>query len=269
MEINTNLPTSFWDNVFRSPNCWEWQGRKNKRVNGYGWFYYQGKQQLAHRLVCKDIPPGACVLHRCDNPACVNPDHLFFGSKADNAQDAVSKNRDAAFKTAKLTHEAVRELRDLPRTVEVAREYAARYGVSLSSINQVQNHHTWKRVDTGPKKPFKPVPRVGEMAGNVKITEEDVHAIRREYKGYGDGTRLARRHGLTPGAIQAIVTNKRWSHLPWEEGVVPHVPRSPKEAHPPKPPPAPKAPKARKLSPQRKRLERMARRRAKRAHLSP
>jgi len=75
--------------------CIEWAGNRLKA--GYGRRKINGKHYLAHRLVWEvvngEIPPGLCVLHRCDNPPCVNIDHLFLGTLKDNADDMLIKRR--------------------------------------------------------------------------------------------------------------------------------------------------------------------------------
>ncbi len=95
----------FWNKVNKVPSgCWEWAGGKN---NGYGVLCVSGKTIKAHRyawiLTNGEIPKGegyhgTCVLHKCDNPSCINPDHLFLGSNADNVRDRVAKNRSNALK---------------------------------------------------------------------------------------------------------------------------------------------------------------------------
>lgn len=75
--------------------CVEWIGARN--ADGYGLTRTEGKQRLAHRVSYERsngvIPDGLCVLHRCDNPPCLNPDHLFVGTRGDNAKDCTAKGR--------------------------------------------------------------------------------------------------------------------------------------------------------------------------------
>ncbi|MFA8692963.1 HNH endonuclease signature motif containing protein, partial [Escherichia coli] len=75
--------------------CEIWQGSKTK--GGYGLRYYQGKVQLAHRVSYKlnkgEIPEGLVVMRSCDNPSCVNPEHLSLGTQSDNRKDCLDKGR--------------------------------------------------------------------------------------------------------------------------------------------------------------------------------
>jgi hypothetical protein len=79
-----------------SNNCWIWTGAKN--YNGYGRFKYKKKMYGAHRfayiLYKEDIPEELCVCHTCDNPSCVNPDHLWLGTRKENNKDMIRKGRD-------------------------------------------------------------------------------------------------------------------------------------------------------------------------------
>lgn len=157
----------FWQFVNKNApaGCWLWtggvSGRKTDKQRGYGRFRAGAsgsKQVSAHRfslaLAGKDVPEGVLVLHKCDTPSCVNPDHLFFGDARDNANDAVKKKRmrglfskgqDAKRGNAnkKLNTESVRNIRDDNRST---REIAAQYNVSSSTIMLIKNRKTWVGV---------------------------------------------------------------------------------------------------------------------------
>lgn len=91
----------FWDKVDKNgpkilkTKCWVWTAFKNKL--GYGHFKAKGFSPYAHRASWEinigPIPVGMLVCHKCDNPSCIRPDHLFIGTNADNKRDCVSKDR--------------------------------------------------------------------------------------------------------------------------------------------------------------------------------
>ena len=77
-------------------DCWLWQGGKNNL--GYGMIRDENKMRTSHRVSYEEhnqvkIPKGMCVCHRCDNPACINPNHLWLGTRGDNMQDMITKGR--------------------------------------------------------------------------------------------------------------------------------------------------------------------------------
>lgn len=88
----------FWKRVDKSPHpkgCWLWTGSKNRQ--GYGETMFRKRHlranRVAYELANGPIPEGLMVLHSCDNPPCVNPDHLFLGTGTDNMQDCIRKGR--------------------------------------------------------------------------------------------------------------------------------------------------------------------------------
>lgn len=132
--------------------CWIFEGCLNAK--GYGDFCISGNEhRLAHRVSYEifkgPIPKGAFVLHSCDIPSCVNPDHLRVGTQRDNMQDCIRRGRNgtAGVKNefSKLTDEAVKEIRASSASLSVL---AAKFNVAISSISQVRNWKTWKHVKT-------------------------------------------------------------------------------------------------------------------------
>jgi len=136
--------------------CWDWRGPLNTTGGGYGIIRFNTqKRVLAHR-VSHDIFVGPVgmfnVLHSCDRPICVQPLHLRVGTQSDNVRDAVERDRwvPAAAHSrgeehglAKLTESDVRIIlsRPLPQ-----RELAARFGISRSTVQQIQSGKTWRHV---------------------------------------------------------------------------------------------------------------------------
>lgn len=130
--------------------CWLWTGCKNKA--GYGRFNYNGKilnaQRASYLLFVEEIPEGYQVCHECDNPSCVNPDHLFIGTIADNMRDRDEKGR-MADKRGKLngrsvlTEKQVLFIRNDTRSGNII---AKEYGVARSTINRIRKKKTWSHL---------------------------------------------------------------------------------------------------------------------------
>lgn len=131
--------------------CWLWLGSLSQK--GYGVVWYGGKNIKAHRLSWfafrHDEPAnGLHVLHRCDNRACVNPEHLFIGTHQENIADMVAKGRQqrrpgALHNMARLTEDQAKAILTDPRS---ARVVAAIYGVSKSTISMLRSGHNWKHL---------------------------------------------------------------------------------------------------------------------------
>lgn len=135
----------FWAKVRKSEGCWLWIGAT--RRDGYGHFKLNGKAVAAHRVAYElgngPIPDGLYVCHRCDVRNCCRPSHLFLGTCADNLRDMVAKGRSKKHPT-RLTAAQVVEIR-----ASSARRYdlAQQFGVSLLTISQIRNGHTWKHLN--------------------------------------------------------------------------------------------------------------------------
>ncbi len=145
----------FWSKVDkRGPGeCWPWL--RFRTGAGYGHFSLNGRNVLAHRTAWLfangEIPIGLCVCHRCDNPACCNPVHLFLGTLAENVADMKAKRRartsdrrGANNPRARLKQSDVDEIRSRHASGDVtAQELAAAYGVGLSHVYKIVSNKSW------------------------------------------------------------------------------------------------------------------------------
>lgn len=132
--------------------CWIWHGARNSF--GHGQLYRGGPKSggrrllIAHRVSWElhhgSIPDGLCVLHKCDVPACVNPDHLFLGTKADNSADMIIKGRQKTgeqLPQSKLTWAQIDAIRRCSLT---HKEIATLCGVSTGHISIIKNDLLWR-----------------------------------------------------------------------------------------------------------------------------
>lgn len=139
--------------IVSKANCWLTDLACNFD-GGYPQIEINGKIRRLSRVMFElykgEITPGKLVCHQCDNPACINPDHLFLGTPKDNSMDMIIKNRQAkGFQhgRAKLNEEKVLEIkRDLAETNLTQKEIAKKYGVSKMNISHIKNGHLWSHV---------------------------------------------------------------------------------------------------------------------------
>lgn len=127
--------------------CWQWRAHTDK--NGYGVLPGDRQNTRAHRLSYEihngQIPDGLIVCHHCDNPGCVNPDHLFVGTTKDNAQDALKKRRHYVGEKngrSKLTEENVKEI--LHSNLN-GQQLADKFDVTRHTVNNVRRGKTWQK----------------------------------------------------------------------------------------------------------------------------
>ena len=139
----------------KSDGCWEWKAYIN--CDGYGQYGNGGRMHGAHRISYRiyngEIPHGMYVCHHCDNPRCVNPEHLFLGTQADNMHDCSVKGRKSPSGSvgerhgmSKLSASQVIEIRERNSNGERGSELADEYGMSRSAISLIVNRHIWKSI---------------------------------------------------------------------------------------------------------------------------
>lgn len=144
----------FWLKTKDINGCLVWQA--SRQTNGYGQFSYKGKNRRAHRVAYElthgTIPEGMCVCHSCDNPLCVNPDHLWLGTQAENLRDMRAKKRandpclkGSAAGNVKLTEDDVENIRANRMNLKQT-ELATLYGVTQSSISNIQSRKSWTHI---------------------------------------------------------------------------------------------------------------------------
>lgn len=174
-----DLEKRFWQKVKKSSGCWSWTAAIF--TWGYGAFQVEGKAMRAHRvswvLAYGPVPDGLCVLHKCDNPACVRPDHLFLGTTADNMKDRDLKGRNA---------------------------HGARHGSVLhpGRLPCGDAHYSKTRPELVPR---------GDRSGRSKLTEALVARIRSEHIPYKVSyAALAKKYGVHAETIGRVVRGDFW-----------------------------------------------------------
>lgn len=142
----------FWSKVDKAGECWLWTGARNDL--GYGSFSADGRHtELAHRTAWRltqgTIPDGILICHRCDNPPCVRPKHLFAGTNTDNVADQMAKGRRHDTRgtkngRAKLNGDQIAEIRSRYQQPGVRiLDLAAEFGVSKSQIWNIVSKSQW------------------------------------------------------------------------------------------------------------------------------
>ena len=197
IEITESVERRFWARVNKDGpiqdhckelgKCWTWTAGK---VKGYGRIHASGKPRYATHVALAihgiQNTNSLCALHKCDNPSCVNPSHLYYGTDADNHADMVSRGRSfAGFKiipcppekrqkgelasSSKLSNNQVLEIVELVKAGNRHRDIAKKFGVAKPQISMIMNGKTWSSV-TGFSRPNKPF--------GHKLSVEDVEKIR-------------------------------------------------------------------------------------------
>lgn len=142
----------FWRKVSKTEGCWNWTGSKTQ--GGYGRFWDGSKVINAHWFLLQKTPGfGEMACHTCDNPACVNPDHIFVGTQFDNMRDCVDKKRSANVRRcgeshplSKLSHDKAFLIKAFPRFHGSISFLSKKTGLCRLTIQQIKDGLSWKHL---------------------------------------------------------------------------------------------------------------------------
>lgn len=195
--------------------CWKWRGAKDR--DGYGIFdaewkgvRYTKAHRFSYAFHLGEDPGLRQVLHRCDNPECTNPEHLFLGSNADNMADKIAKGRARVARgeesgPAILSESQARAILADPRPYA---EISSEYGVATSTISSLKNRDSWRHLEVSA---IKGNPNRTHRRGvSDKITPEIVREIRASKE---QGKVLAQRYGISPQSVTDIRKRRSWAHV--------------------------------------------------------
>ena len=203
--MNKEQLNRFWEkvDVRGQDDCWEWLGCKSG--GGYGNFSINRKSYVASRvmytLYFDKIPDGMFVSHKCDNPSCVNPNHLFIGTANDNNQDRSRKGRN----NSKLTRADINEIRKLYNETDISQlSLAKTYNVDNALISLIIANKLWK--DENYKRKIKP----GKNKYLKRLTDQDILEIRQLYKsGIYNQTEISKIYNVSSSYICLVVNDKK------------------------------------------------------------
>lgn len=239
------LAAKFWPLAkAQASGCWEWQGGVDKSI-GYGYLSFRGRKIGAHRMAFMlahgEIPAGAMICHHCDNPPCVNPDHLYAGNAKTNIRDAINRGR-AVFPptdpevhvrgegspNALLTAENVVEMRRIMAAGGTTFELLAlSFGVSMVTARDAVHGKTWAHLPLAiaipPKKaqpPKKSNPRKhvqmqvrGERVGNARLDSNKALEIRKRAIAGVTEHQLAHDFGVKKSTVHDVISGRCWRHV--------------------------------------------------------
>lgn len=211
LDFETDWPRLIAKAVVVESGCWEWQAAT--RSNGYGAFgvmkdgrhVVRGAHVVAYALANGVELPESCVLHRCDNRCCINPDHLFLGTQRDNIDDMRSKGRHCygvRRNNAALKDSSVAFIRSAYRDeTHTNAQLSDIFGVSPQVVSSVAYGRTWRHV-----------PGSLHSVSRSKLDERSVKEIRALHAAGRRTKDLAASYGVSTSTISNIIAGRKWRH---------------------------------------------------------
>lgn len=206
----------FHSQYSRGDGCWEWKGTLNQ--GGYGKFRSISASRVAWIYANGPISKGQQVCHSCDNRKCVNPDHLFLGSIADNMQDKVAKNRQAKgskIGVSILNEQMVLDIRKMRISGCEFEEIAKTFNISWWLVRSLCKDRHWKHVPLGDEssavKHIRKPPK-GSAQWKAKLTEEKVTEIKKMLAEGMIVKTIAEKMNISLSAIYDIKQGRTWTH---------------------------------------------------------
>jgi hypothetical protein len=202
--------------------CWGWAGHIGQ--SGYASLTFNNEKFRVNRLIVTcfhDEEIGDYLaLHKCDNPSCVNPEHIYKGTPKDNVQDCIERDRRADVNGEKngnaiLERDDVLEIYDmLEETNKSYEEISNKYGVKSCTIERIKNGRLWTELKKETGVTFDNERRSGSTNGNAKVDEDIVREIRKKYE-YEDYSRgdLFDEYDISKWVIEKIIYNQSWKHV--------------------------------------------------------
>lgn len=211
-----SIEDRFMQRVRKTDSCWLWLGSKDR--DGYPLFMaeingerFRKGHRVSYAMFRGKVGNGILVCHTCDNPSCVNPDHLFLGTSDDNMKDKAAKGRSRVPQGEKSPHAKLTQEQAQAILID-ARPYIAianEYGISATTVGSIKQRASWPEL-SGVAVKAKRLGRQGSACYRAVLTDDDVRLIR---SSADTGKSLAEHFKVSRSTITDIRKNRSWKHI--------------------------------------------------------